>query len=211
MGLFIRSNIVAIVVGIAVIAAALTSFTFSISASVARPASPHIANLLAIRVTSLSTAWAVGTTALLHTTDAGVHWQVVTPSALGRPLRRSPYRLVTAFLDGAHAWVAEDNSVVSTVIGQGKPPTTLRLFHTADGGRHWHALPLLRLGAFYYAHTLSFSDRKTGWLEIVRNVGAGSVWFDLYRTVDEGTHWRRVLSSGLAALVARCTPGMRPV
>jgi len=179
--------------GIAIIAAALT---WSASDSVARPAPSRVATLLTVRMASPTSGWAAGATGLLRTTDGGVHWQVVTPPALGRPLRRSPTGLVTAFLDETHAWVAVDNSVVSAVSGQSKPPTTLRLFRTADQGRHWYALPLLRLGVFDYAGTLSFVSRDIGWLEIIRNVGAGSVWFDLYRSPDGGVHCQRVLQVG---------------
>ncbi len=166
-------------VGIAIIAVALT---WSASAPVARPTPPRVANLLVLHMAS--------------PTAGGAHWQVVTPPALRRSWQRSPISLATAFLGDTHAWVAMDNSAVSTTSGQGKPPTTLRLFRTADGGRHWYALPLLRLGAFYYAGKLSFVSREVGWLEIIRNVGAGSVWFDLYRTPDGGVHWQRVLQVG---------------
>jgi len=183
-------------VGIAIVAAALTASTCAASASVARPTTLRAANLISIHMASPATGWAVGTTGLLRTTDGGVHWQVATPPALGRPLRRSPYGLVTAFLGGTRAWVAVDNAVVSTVIGQSKPPTTLRLFRTVNGGRHWQALPLLRLGTFYYAGKLSFLSPEAGWLEIIRNVGAGSAWFDLYWTHDGAVHWRRVLQVG---------------
>ncbi len=157
---------------------------------------PRVANLLALHMTSPAAGWAVDASGLLRSTGGGIRWQVVTPAALGRPIRRSPYGLVTAFLDARHAWVAVDDSVVSASIGQSKPPTALRLFKTVDGGRHWRALPVLHLGAFYYAHTLSFVSREAGWLEIIRNVGAGAVWFDLYRTLDGGVHWRRVLQVG---------------
>lgn len=34
-------------------------------------------------------------------------------------------------------------------------------------------------------------SEDAGWLEIIRNAGAGSVAFDLYRTVDGGMHWLR--------------------
>jgi len=121
---------------------------------------------------------------------------MVTPPALRRSWQRSPISLVTAFLGETHAWVAMDNAVVPATSGQGKPPTTLRLIRTANGGRHWNALPLLRLGVFDYAGTLSFVSRDAGWLEIIRNVGAGSVWFDRYRTTDGGVHWQRVLQVG---------------
>ncbi|MDQ2743530.1 MAG: hypothetical protein M3Z66_14730 [Chloroflexota bacterium] len=180
-------------IGIAIIAAALT---WSTGASADRPVPPRVANLLAIRMASPTAGWATGDTGLLRTTDGGVQWQVVTPPALRRSWQRSPISLVTAFLGETHAWVAMDNSAASTTSGQGKPPTTLRLFRTSDGGRHWYALPLLCLGAFDYAGTLSFVSREVGWLEIIRLVGAGPVWFDLYRTPDGGIHWQRVLQIG---------------
>jgi photosystem II stability/assembly factor-like uncharacterized protein len=181
---------------VAIAAAILMSAGCWTSAGTARSAPSAGANLVTLRMTSPTTGWAVGTTALLRTTDGGLHWQMATPLALGRPLRLSSYGLLTAFLDEVHAWVGVDDSTVSTASQQSKPPTTLRLFRSADGGRHWHALPPLRLGTFYYAHTLTFINRETGWLEVIRNVAAGSVWFDLYRTLDGGGHWRRVLQVG---------------
>ncbi|HZU12131.1 MAG TPA: hypothetical protein VFB58_04765 [Chloroflexota bacterium] len=161
-----------------------------------RALSPQAANLLRLHMETPAVGWAMSTTGLLRTTDGSLHWRVVTPPALGRPLRRSPYALVTDFLGVQRAWVGIDNAVVSAVVGRSKAPTTLRLFRTDDGGRYWQALPLLRLGTFYYADAPQFVSPDVGWLEIVRNVGAGSVWFDLYWTHDGGIHWQRVLHVG---------------
>jgi hypothetical protein len=123
-------------------------------------------------------------------------------------LRRSPYGPVTAFLDATHAWVAVDNSVVPKVIGQSKSPTTLRLFFTADGGRHWQALPLLRLGMYYYAGTLSFLSRVGG-DRPQRGRGIGMVRCLL------DARWGRSLAarsaSGIATPIARCAAWLRPV
>jgi len=158
--------------------------------------SVQAAHLLRLHMASPAVGWAMGTTGVLRTTDGGVHWRVVTPRALGRPLRRSPYALFTAFLDVARAWVAVDNAVVSRVGGTSKARSTLRLFRTDDGGHHWQALPLLHVGTFYQAGAPQFVTPQPGWLEIVRSVGAGSLWFDLYCTHDGGAHWRRVLRLG---------------
>lgn len=174
----------------------LVSLPPSGSVSLMRTTPSRVANLISVHMASPVAGWAVGTMELLRTTDGGAHWQGVTPPALGSPLRQSPYGLVTAFLNATRAWVAVDNSVTSAVIGQSKPPTALRLFRTPDGGHHWQSLPLLHLGTFYYASKLSFVSRRAGWLEIIRNVGAGSAWLDLYRTLDGGVHWRRTLQVG---------------
>lgn len=82
-------------------------------------------------------------------------------------------------------------SATATSTRQNRLPNAVRLFRTDDGGRHWQVLPRLRPDTSEHIGSLTFVSEDAGWLEIIRGAGAGSVAFDLYRTVDGGMHWLR--------------------
>jgi photosystem II stability/assembly factor-like uncharacterized protein len=136
-------------------------------------------------VTPLS-GWGSDEVDVLHTTDGGRHWQVVTPPI---PWLRgySTGYLPLDVIDARTAWLEVPNSLGS------RPATAASIFHTTDAGKSWKRLPVLRLGQFGSVANLQFVDLRHGWMIVIRNVGMSQISFDIYRTVDGGVRWRRTL------------------
>jgi WD40 repeat protein len=135
--------------------------------------------------------WAItgetfGTFHVLRTTDGGRSWIDVSPPV---PLLEDQRHTWASgkFIDKQNAWV------IYTAQGYGFPGT---VWHTQNGGETW--IPSWdRLGtvllAEYSTTALEFIDRENGWLLVNTFLGAGSYGADLFRTIDGGQQWVRIM------------------
>lgn len=159
---------------------------FSAAGAAAPRANSIRANLVSIHIVTPLTGWGTDETSVLHTADGGYQWSDVTPSIP----RGKGFSIGFLPLDpiNAHtAWLAAPNAFGSAA------PTSAYIFHSTDAGTHWQRLPPLHLGPYYYIRSLQFVDRRHGWMLVIRDVAMMSVSFDIYRTSDGGTSWRRIL------------------
>lgn len=108
-----------------------------------------------------------GRYALLHTADAGKHWQRQLAGATDQR------RVYVDFFDAR-------NGIFGLL---GAQPMLLR---TADGGRTWSPKPALNTTAFVLAAT--FVDPDHGWL-LVRSGTRAVAAPELFRTQDGGADW----------------------
>ena len=129
--------------------------------------------------------WAAGLEHLYWTADDGRRWLEITP------LRVRPDELIQEvyFIDRLHGWVP----LMST--SQDQPPH-LQVAMTSNSGASWsYAAVDLRhvdyvLSAPPSIASISFSDRRHGWMLIDASSSQLSRRGYLFRTMDGGTHWR---------------------
>jgi photosystem II stability/assembly factor-like uncharacterized protein len=163
------------------------------------------------KLAGATTAWAKGG---LRTTDAGLHWKDVSPTALreGKTTPLYPAGFADFYLDANHAW---EGGVYDSATGCGDHVT---VFGTGDGGKTWQASSPITIGVpagdSLGAVTLGFTDAQSGWLWIP--VGKQSFDFGgqttdayVFVTSDGGVSWRRVshvTSALLGSANGQCTP-----
>jgi photosystem II stability/assembly factor-like uncharacterized protein len=172
---------------IALVAAAVVPLFIS-PAAASTPARPLPANLSTIHMTTALVGWATNQKDVLHTADGGRTWLKATPSFPRGHTGYSTDFLSLDVVDARTAWLAAPNGLGSN----GR--TGVSLFHTTNAGRTWRRFPALPVGAFDNLGDLQFVDRAHGWLVVVRDVGMSQLHFDIYRTVNGGVRWQRVLS-----------------
>lgn len=144
------------------------------------PKSAVLPGLLSIYMVNEKVGWALGKNFILRTVDGGQTWSDITPPGASK----TSLEVAGEFLDVEAAWVA--------VINDREP--TLTVYRTINGGQSWHeveVIPKTRSGRIYEA-SLSFSDRKHGWLMVGLEHGMSSRPGELYQTTDGGEHWRLV-------------------
>ena len=148
-----------------------------------------------IHMIDANTGWAIGGLGsivgdhVLFTNDGASTWTDVTPpesEAVG-----GAHKAATGFFQDARtAWV-------TYAIGGGTPvPAQPVVWHTSDGGATWTAsqpLDVTGLSEIYVPTTLQFVAGQNGWL--LAHVGAGMNhdYVVLYRSVDGGASWSRLL------------------
>jgi len=178
-------------------------------------------SLLSVACLNSTEAWVVGDRAALRTTDDGAHWQpgkaVLTPGA-------SPAgSFAVDFADPAQGWAVGGREILGTSDGglhwtvqheeTGGRSALLFDHVAADGaGRVWAAgsigaqpLPGEVAGAVLVSRDGGRTwERQLGTTEVQIDdlccLDARHVWAlagkDLYRSVDSGAHWQRVLGAG---------------
>jgi photosystem II stability/assembly factor-like uncharacterized protein len=160
-----------------------------------------------VRIESPTVAWATGG---LRTTDAGAHWQDVSPPAL-RPDAPTNYSRKFAYppgfadfyLDADHGWELRTFSSKSTCFDHAV------VFTTSDAGLTWQEsapIPLNVGSGLDAAPQLDFIDLQHGWLWIatgplaMSNPPSAHTDGSLYGTSDGGLHWRLVAANALSNL-----------
>jgi photosystem II stability/assembly factor-like uncharacterized protein len=165
------------------------------------PAGPPIAPIQAgtaitittIRMLDATNGWAVGGQAqdsdhVLSTADGGQTWLDVTPPE--PVLSGTSQAAIGFFVDVNTAWVTYYPQK-----GLNVPPEA-RVWRTQDGGQTWQSsapLDLQGLNEFYLASDLVFADLQNGWLLVHVGVGMSHDYVALYRTMDGGQTWARLI------------------
>lgn len=139
---------------------------------------------------SPESGWALGSDReTVYRTSNGVTW---TASGEPRHIAHSPYGSILYTLSSREAWYA------FTVNG-----TTIGLYHTVDGARHWTYQTVLfayipglegsdQLGG---PVAISFANKEYGWLMVAPQHGMSTEPGVLYRTENGGTTWQVVSST----------------
>ncbi len=149
------------------------SSTTAPTISVPAPVEP--ASLDWVAMDSAEVGWGRTTTGeVVRTEDGGANWR---RAGLDRPI--SPDAAVYAA--GDFGWIAEPSGGRITV------------WRTDTGGAQWVSVELMRdadAGVFL-PHAIVFPDPSRGWLLVQLDGAAGTVFVDLYATVDGGASWTK--------------------
>jgi photosystem II stability/assembly factor-like uncharacterized protein len=141
-----------------------------------------------------NTGWAIGGLVsvgehVLFTRDGGSTWKDVTPPE--EAAVSGERKTATGFFQGAQtAWV------IYAINGGNPIPTQAVVWHTMDGGTTWQAsqpLDLTGLAEIFMPSDLQFVAGENGWLLVHVGVGMNHDYVVLYRSVDGGVSWSRIL------------------
>jgi photosystem II stability/assembly factor-like uncharacterized protein len=110
------------------------------------------------------------------TTDGGDHWS--GPFQISIP--GGPGFLQSLVLIDPNHWVVLSNATNA---------------QTQDAGQHWEPLAW-SLPAEVHILTIEFQSAQTGWAEVV--VAGGHPTLAMYRTIDGGAHWSKVMVPALS-------------
>jgi photosystem II stability/assembly factor-like uncharacterized protein len=147
-----------------------------------------------IQMVDADAGWAAGgeddaPSHVLRTQDGGATWRDVTPPEPAAPPDPPAVALVFA-LDARRAW-----AVFGPVGGFPTPPAPV-VWRTSDGGETWlPGVPLYTrdLSEMFAPSRFFFLDETHGWLMVVLGAGMSHEYIALYRTLDGGLTWARLL------------------
>ncbi len=134
-----------------------------------------------IEMIDAQSGWAVGGAGthqdhVLRTNDGGVTWRDVSPPAI-RSLLIIPARTSGFFDDRDNAWIVYNDGA--------------EVWRTSDGGQSWTSAQVDFLQS--RSDRLYFSDPNRGWLLRHVESGMGNEYVALYRTLDGGFSWDKLI------------------
>jgi photosystem II stability/assembly factor-like uncharacterized protein len=124
---------------------------------------------------SATTGWAVGIRHLFGTTDGGAHWTAIGQGP--KPIRSVHFATAT------QGWGIAGGANIASVHGWLIPAGLGTLVRTTDGGHTWQPM-----NSPADPQTVCFTDPSLGWL--------GTASGGVYRSVNGGTSWQKVLQRG---------------
>ena len=116
-------------------------------------------------------AWTGDTCSVIASADGGVTWHTVSDRKL----------VGLSFVDAENGW--------GFVSGEASPGGVGGLLSTADGGRTWTALPASPCREIGWLVSVSFVDRRHGWVGCAGMAGAGQAPKGIAETTDGGRTW----------------------
>jgi len=138
--------------------------------------------------------WAIGGTAdrganVLTTYDSGNLWEDVTPPEVVPAEGQSQKAAFATFLDAYTAWVVYYYASYLNI------PDPAIVWRTTDGGSTWQAapLPMVDQGEDFDPTLFTFLDAQHGWLMVSVGGGMSHDYTALYRTVDGGQSWEKLI------------------
>ncbi len=136
--------------------------------------------------------WATGGLAgsndhIFTTRDGGNTWFDVTPPQPGLP---DTLEVSAFFLNASTAWATFAGATMDIFL----PPSPV-VWLTSDAGQTWQASQMLDMSGLDQSinPTLYFADAQHGWLLTHVGVGMSHDYVNLYRTIDGGLTWDRLL------------------
>jgi photosystem II stability/assembly factor-like uncharacterized protein len=165
--------------------------------------------LVKIKMLDEKSGWGVGQVStspfqrILQTQDGGFHWQDVTPAQPVAESSSLETSALTAFQDADRAWVLYFTPLPAPV---SKP---LVVWSTTDAGKTWQASKLLEMPTnmdFFMPTDLGFSSQQNGWLMAHLGVGMSHDYVALYRTVNGGADWQRVVDPSQDGVIQDSLP-----
>ncbi|HZU13682.1 MAG TPA: hypothetical protein VFB58_12655 [Chloroflexota bacterium] len=151
--------------------------TPALAVSAQGAASARPVTLMTIHMVTERSGWALSPHNLLHTSDGGQQWSVVTVPTNGVTLEGADL----AVRGSDHLWVA-----APLVTDHGLPRSAVLL--STDAGRHWATSSSLRGMPI----SMSWPNDRIGYILTGEGGAAGSVPNDVYATADGGHHWNLV-------------------
>lgn len=166
-----------------------------------------------IQMSSLTQGWATGSIVtpgqanpvqpyigdIFRTTGSGTQWEKVTPDKV------SPESIdATFFLDPLNAWIAV---VPAGASGTDSSPTSLLVYHSANGGRTWQSSSLISIPDGN-PKSIFFANPNQGWLLVSLGESVDQESVEILKTGDGGLHWNSVSITG--ELPSQSTPGSLP-
>jgi photosystem II stability/assembly factor-like uncharacterized protein len=139
--------------------------------------------LTSIRMLDQTHGWALTESAVLKTSDGGIHWNDVSPA--GSPLNASDK---ADFMDAGHAWIA-------VLAQQQSSPGTIKILRTVDGGEHWQlaTIPDTQAVRIDRPH---FVNTREGWIEVGTGAATSHESVDIFHSADGGQTWLKIASAG---------------
>jgi photosystem II stability/assembly factor-like uncharacterized protein len=124
---------------------------------------------------------------ILHTLDGGQTWADVTPLEPA-PISGEPRKIATVFfLDVDSAWVTYSFDKYT-------PPDYYPIvWYTQDGGVSWQPSAYLDTRSEYSPRFMDFIDPQNGWLLVAIGNGMSRSYSLLFRTIDGGATWARII------------------
>jgi len=121
--------------------------------------------------------WARGTKGILRTTNGGLSWRTVLPTAPREPIG-------CFFSDTDTAWAA---------VGVMDEATNATIFRTTDAGKTWQRAEISETSPILEC-LFSFPSKTNGWLMVVPDHGMNSEPGMLYHSADSGQTWQMINS-----------------
>jgi photosystem II stability/assembly factor-like uncharacterized protein len=124
---------------------------------------------------------------LLHTTDSGTNWSVVTPFPSDTAWSFSDPSVTMSWVNPMHGWKM---NVMGSVFGDAHGAV---IHKTTDGGATWEK-KVLSTGEGEAGLQVQFVDENTGWALIFNFSGGGG---SMQRSTDGGNTWNPVGSDSI--------------
>jgi photosystem II stability/assembly factor-like uncharacterized protein len=155
-----------------------------------------------------SLGWAIGRGStledhILRTEDGGHTWMDVTPPEHELTIDEQAKNAQAFFLDPDQAWV-----MYRAQAPYPQAPEVPIVWRTFDGGDSWEPsqpLDLLDLlPSEDFSPMLYFTDPQHGWIKITLGQAAGSSFIAIFRTIDGGLSWNRMLDAVSEESLNKC-------